>query len=123
MAPDRLGVVAHKNNQISFFMIDLDVHLKIDEAAKIITDNTIYKDIFPLFFQTKPIVFTSKNGKGFHQFYFLKDPLPLEKFLIWAKAWGFNRPGRPELFPKSEKLSQLWLPNDPNENGGDLYVD
>lgn len=113
-SPTRLGVVAHRNNQVGFFVIDLDDHDKVK--------NTRFAEALPRFFQTNPIFFTSKSSKGIHQFYFLENSVPVKDFLDWARSWGFNRPGRPELFPKGEKLSQLWLPNDPNEKGGDCNV-
>ena len=45
-----------------------------------------------------------------------------DAFVAWARAWGFNRQGEPEVFPKTTKNTQAWLPNEPNDQGGDAYV-
>ena len=42
-------------------------------------------------------------------------------FCTGPRAWGFNRRGDIECFPKTEKLTQVLLPNEPNEDGGDTY--
>jgi putative DNA primase/helicase len=56
-----------------------------------------------------------------HCLYALAEPMPVEQFVEWAKGWGFNRRGDIECFPKTVKRSQVWLPNEPNENGGDAH--
>jgi hypothetical protein len=47
--------------------------------------------------------------------------MPVKAFIAWARAWKFNGTGQPECFPKTDKLSQFWLPNEPNAQGGDAY--
>jgi hypothetical protein len=49
-------------------------------------------------------------------------PMPIEAFNEWSKSWGFNSRGDIECFPKTEKRSAVWLPNEPNERGGDTYL-
>ena len=115
ISPTRAGVVPHRNGFVSFFVIDLDNH---DDGA----DNLVYNMPLQKYFQAEPICFRSKSGKGIHQFYFLSTPISVKDFLKFSKSWGFNRTGRPEIFPKSEGLSQVWLPNEPNSNGGDSWI-
>ena len=73
------------------------------------------------FLAAESIKFASKGGKGLHCYYALAEPMPVEAFVEWAKAWGFNRRGDIECFPKTAKRSQVWLPNEPNEFGGDAH--
>jgi putative DNA primase/helicase len=73
------------------------------------------------FLGAEAVKFTSKGGKGLHCYYALPEPVGVEDFVEWAKGWGFNRRGDIECFPKTPKRSQVWLPNEPNENGGDAY--
>jgi len=113
--PVRLGLVPHRSGKVGVFAIDLDNH----EGGK---DNTPLLGKLQRFFGAPAVVFRSKGGKGLHLIYRLAKPRPVRKFVKWAKAWGFNREGRPELFPKTHRLTQLWLPNEPNEAGGDAYV-
>ena len=112
---NRLGLVAHRDGIVSRFCIDLDAHLGG-------VDTTPLADRVDAFLGAVGVRFTSKGGKGLHLFYSLASPVPVGEFVAWARAWGFNRAGQPECFPKTEKLSQFWLPNEPNENGGDRHV-
>ncbi|MEY2613502.1 MAG: hypothetical protein RL069_2314 [Planctomycetota bacterium] len=48
--------------------------------------------------------------------------MDIESFIEWASAWGFNRRGDIECFPKTDKRTAVWLPNDPNDRGGDRYL-
>ena len=109
-----LGVVLHRDDTVRVFCLDLDDHTddggNVDQLAAL-----------SRFIGAEPVVFTSKSGAGMHAFFMLANPLSCDDFVSWLKAWGFNRGGEPELFPKSEKLSQVLLPNDPNDKGGDTY--
>lgn len=111
----RLGLVAHRNGQVTIFCIDFDDHHGNG-------GNTRLLDPVSRFLGARPLVFTSRSGRGYHAFFRLTTPMPVDDFIRWWKAWGFNRDGRPESFPKSAKLSQFWIPNEPNEHGGDTYV-
>jgi putative DNA primase/helicase len=110
----RLGVVLHRDGLVRVFCLDLDDHN--DDGGNVNEFTALSR-----FFGAKPVVFTSKSGKGLHAFFELADPIPCDEWVSWLKAWGFNRAGEPEVFPKTKKLSQVFLPNEPNENGGDTY--
>ena len=110
----RLGLVPHRNGIVARFCLDFDDH-KGDGG------NVHLVKAIERFLGAESIKFTSKGGKGLHCLYALDQPLPVEQFVEWAKAWGFNRRGDIECFPKTVKRSQVWLPNEPNENGGDAY--
>jgi putative DNA primase/helicase len=99
---------------VTIFCIDLDDHA--DDGG-----NVHLLDALRRFFGADPIVFSSKGGKGLHCFFILAVPMPVDEFIVWSKSWGFNREGQPELFPKTKKLTQAWLPNSPNDKGGDTY--
>jgi hypothetical protein len=120
---ERLGVVLHRSHFVSRFCIDLDDHshalgpdkmaAKADEVDKV--------------FGAQAIRFTSRSGSGLHLFYSLEKAVPVKSFVSWAKEFGFNGKDEqgnkePECFPKSEGLSQVYLPNDPNEKGGDTWT-
>ena len=111
---ERLGLVPHRNGRVLVFCLDLDDHAGTGGNLRILS---------PLkrFFGADPVVFTSRSGKGLHVFFRLAEPVTSEAFVQWAKAWGFNRQGNPELFPKTTKNTQAWLPNEPNDRGGDAY--
>ncbi|MDD5673275.1 MAG: phage/plasmid primase, P4 family [Chitinivibrionales bacterium] len=114
--PSRLGIVPHREGKVYFFAVDLDAH----EGQK---DMTEYDEKLAKFFGGNPVRFHSKSGKGIRQIYFLKSPIDIKAFLHFIKSWGFNRTGRIEIFPKTDKLTQFWLPNEPNaETGGDSYI-
>jgi putative DNA primase/helicase len=110
----RLGLVPHRDGLVARFCIDLDDHGGDG-------GNVHLADAIDRFLGAAAIRFTSKGGKGRHCFYALAEPIGVEEFLDWANAWGFNRRGDIECFPKSPKRSQMWLPNEPNESGGDVY--
>lgn len=110
----RLGLVPHRDGLVARFCLDYDGH---DAQA----GNVHLADATGRFFGAKAVRFTSKSGRGLHCFYELAEPVPIEAFLAWAKAWGFNRRGDIECFPKTEKLTQVLLPNEPNGDGGDTY--
>ncbi|MFN3297553.1 AAA family ATPase [Caldimonas sp.] len=115
LAGTRLGLVPHRDGQVSRFCIDLDDHA--GDGGNVRLAPAVNR-----FLGSKGLFFTSKSGKGLHCFYDLAQPMPVEAFIAWAKAYGFNRQGDIECFPKSEKKSQVWLPNDPNDAGGDMHV-
>jgi len=110
----RLGLVPHHDGVVSMCCLDLDDH----EG-----DGGNLQLLGPLsrFLGARPVVFTSKGGKGLHAFFELCNPVPVERFIAWVKAWGFNRDDQPELFPKTKKLTQVWMPGEPNAGGGDTY--
>jgi len=111
----RLGLVPHRNGRVLVFCVDLDDH--IGDGGVVHLASAINR-----FLGAEPVVFTSKGGKGLHCFYRLAEPEDVEAFVAWARAWGFNRQGEPEVFPKTAKNTQAWLPGEPNEHGGDTYV-
>lgn len=111
---NRLGVVLHRDGMVRRFCIDLDAH----EGG---VDNTHLADRIDDFLGAEGVRFTSKSGRGLHLFYALVDSVPVTEFVEWSRAWEFNRTGQPECFPKTAKLSQVWLPNEPNAHGGDAY--
>ena len=114
-SPERLGLVPHRDDMVRAFCIDLDDHTG---------DGGNVGDLESLkrFIGADPVVFTSRGGKGLHCVFILRKPMPISAFLGWLKGWGFNRSEMPEVFPKTDKLTQFWLPNEPNEQGGDTYV-
>tara|TARA_R110002096_G_scaffold173781_9_gene349039 strand:+ start:251880 stop:254060 length:2181 start_codon:yes stop_codon:yes gene_type:complete len=111
---DYLGIVLHREGMVRVICLDLDDHSEDG-------GNVNELDALSRFLGADPVVFTSKSGKGVHAYFQLAEPMCCEAFKRWLKAWGFNVRGEPELFPKTEKLSQVLLPNDPNEKGGDTY--
>jgi len=110
----RLGLVLHRNNEVQVCCLDLDDHT--DDGGNV-------HQLGPLsrFLGAEPVVFTSKGGKGLHAFFELREPMATEDFVRWAKRWGFNRDGQPEMFPKSAGPSHVLMPGEPNELGGDTY--
>jgi putative DNA primase/helicase len=111
----RLGLVPHRNGRVLAFCVDLDDHTGDGGTVHL-------REAVARFFGANPIVFTSKGGKGLHCFFRLSQPMEAEAFVAWSRAWGFNRQGEPEVFPKTTKNTQAWLPNEPNAHGGDAYV-
>jgi len=111
----RLGVVAHNGSTVERVCIDLDAH----EGG---VDNTGLVERMDEFFGARSVKFSSRSGSGVHLFYAIPT-MPIGDWLTWVKAWGFNRAGEPEAFPKSAGLSQFWLPNEPNKNAGDTYIE
>ena len=111
---NRLGLVPHRDGVVARFCLDFDDHE--GDGGNVHLASAIDR-----FLGAESIKVTSKGGKGLHCLYALADPMPVESFVAWAKAWGFNRRGDIECFPKTAKRSQVWLPNDPNEHGGDAH--
>ena len=111
----RLGFVLHRDSQVSVICLDLDDHT--DDGG-----NAHLAGSLSRFFGVAPVLFSSKGGKGVHGFFKLREPMPVGDFVAWSKSWGFNRKDEPEVFPKTDKLSQVWLPGEPNEQGGDRYI-
>lgn len=110
----RLGLVPHRDRRVVIFCVDLDDH---GEGATVHLAGEVNR-----FFGAEPLTFTSKGGKGLHRFFRLAQSMETTAFVKWAKAWGFNRRADIEIFPKTVKNTQAWLPNAPNEQGGDAYV-
>jgi P4 family phage/plasmid primase-like protien len=110
----RLGLVPHRDGLVARFCLDYDGH----EGQ---TGNVHLADAVDRFLGAQAVRFTSRSGCGLHGFYGLAEPVTVETFLSWTKAWGFNRRGDIECFPKTEKLSMVLLPNAPNDKGGDSY--
>lgn len=113
--PERLGLVPHRGGLVRVICVDLDDHTGDGGNVGMLV-------CVERFLGAKGVVFTSKGGKGLHCFFMLARPMPIADFICWAKAWGFNRQGGIELFPKTDKLTQIWLPNEPNQVGGDAFV-
>jgi len=109
----RLGLVPHRDGLVARFCLDLDDH---GDGG-----NVHLAPALDRFLGAESVKFSSKSGKGLHCFYALAEPVPVGKFVAWAKAWGFNRRGDVECFPKTERLTQVFLPNEPAEDGGDAY--
>tara|TARA_R110000782_G_scaffold20675_3_gene55774 strand:+ start:1713 stop:3953 length:2241 start_codon:yes stop_codon:yes gene_type:complete len=110
----RLGLVPHRAGMVTVFCVDLDDH--DGDGGNIALFDPVCR-----FFGAQPVVFTSRRGKGLHCFFRLEEPVPVDRFVKWLRAWGFNRTGQPEMFPKTHKLTQVFLPNEPNDAGGDTY--
>jgi putative DNA primase/helicase len=110
----RLGLVPHRDGRVARFCLDFDDHG--GDGGTVHLAGAVDR-----FLSAEAVAFTSKGGKGLHCLYALAEPVPVEAFVAWAKAWGFNRRGDIECFPKSDRLTQVWLPNDPNDAGGDAY--
>lgn len=111
---ERLGLVLHRNGLVSAFCIDLDNHT--GDGGNVAQFGSLCR-----FFNADPVTFSSKSGRGLHSFFQSANPIPVHELLKWARAWGFNKSGQPELFPKTAKRTQAWLPNEPNAQGGDKY--
>lgn len=111
----RLGLVLHRDGVVRVFCVDLDDHT--DDGGNLHLLTPISR-----FIGATPVVFTSKSGKGLHAFFELTEAMDVHDFIAWAKAWGFNRDTQPELFPKTAKHTQVWMPGEPNADGGDTYV-
>jgi putative DNA primase/helicase len=111
----RLGLVPHRDGLVARFCLDFDDH---DGDG----GNVHLAAAADRFLGAEAIRFASKSGKGLHALYALAEPAPVEAFVEWAKGWGFNRRGDIECFPKTAKRSQVWLPNEPNAEGGDAYL-
>ncbi len=111
---ERLGLVPHRNGRVSAFCIDLDNHR--GDGGNVAQFGSLCR-----LFGADPVTFSSKGGAGLHLFLQLAEPMAVESFVTWAQSWGFNKEGQPELFPKTAKRTQAWLPNEPNSQGGDTY--
>lgn len=112
---ERLGLVPHRNGRVATFCADLDDHTGDGGNVHVVA-------ALSTFLGAQPIVYTSKGGKGLHCFFRLAQSVDAGAFVTWARAWGFNRQGEPEIFPKTKKNTQAWLPNEHNDAGGDAYV-
>ena len=110
----RLEFVPHRGGAVARICLDFDDH---DGDG----GNVHLADAVDSFLGAEAVRFTSKSGKGLHCYFMLAEPIGVEAFIEWAKAWGFNRRCDIECFPKSPKRSQVWLPNESNESGGDTY--
>lgn len=110
----RMGLVPHRDGMVARFCMDFDDH---DGDG----GNVHLAEAVDRFLGATSIKFSSKSGKGLHCYCALAEPLEVDKFVEWAKAWGFNKRGDIECFPKTSKRTQVWLPNEPNEQGGDTY--
>lgn len=110
-----LGLVAHRDGRVTIICLDFDDHEGDGGNVRLL-------EPISRFLGARPVVFTSRSGKGFHAFFRLSASVPVEEFRVWTRRWGFNRDGRPEVFPKSAGLSQFWAASEPNEHGGDAYV-
>jgi putative DNA primase/helicase len=110
----RLGLVPHRDGLVTRFCLDFDDH-NGDGG------NVHLADAIDRFLGAAAIRFSSKGSKGLHCLYALAEPIGVEAFVQWAQGWGFNRRGDIECFPKTSKRSQVWLPNEPNDQGGDVY--
>jgi putative DNA primase/helicase len=110
----RLGLVPHRDGLVARFCLDFDDH---DGDG----GNVHLAAAIDRFLGAEAVKVTSKSGRGLHCHYALAEPVSVEEFIAWAKAWGFNRRGDIECFPKTAKRSQVWLPNEPNDLGGDSY--
>ncbi|HIB66437.1 MAG TPA: hypothetical protein EYO33_15320, partial [Phycisphaerales bacterium] len=82
----RLGLVLHHDGVVSMCCMDLDDHA--DDGGNL-------HQLEPLcrFLGARPVVYTSKGGKGLHAFFVLRNPMPTDEFVQWSKRWGFNRDG------------------------------
>jgi len=114
----RLGLVLHRNFQVGRCCFDIDGH----GAGATLNSANVRADAIDKLMGTTAIRFTSRGGKGLHLFFAIEPPIHTTHWLKWGKASGFNGQGQPEAFPKSALQSQVWLPNDPNPNGGDTWV-
>ncbi len=114
--PTRLGIVPHQGGKVSYFALDHDAH----EGQQ---SNVHLQAKTARFLQSEPVLFHSKSGRGIRAVYLLNQSMDILNFLNIIRSWGFNRTGRIELFPKTEKLTQFWLPNDPNpQTRGDTFI-
>jgi len=111
----RLGLVLHRDEAVTVFCVDLDDHH--GDGGNVASLEAVGR-----FLNAQPVVFSSRSGTGYHAFFRLESPMPVEDFVRWSTGWGYNRKARPEVFPKTDKLSQVWMPNEPNQEGGDTYV-
>ncbi len=99
----RLGLVPHRDGVVARFCLDFDDH---DQDG----GNVHLVAAVDRFLVAESLKFTSKGGKGVHCLYALAQPMPVEQFVEWARAWGFNRRADIECFPKTAKRTQVWLP-------------
>lgn len=114
----RLGLVLHRNFQVARVCFDVDGHGEDDALDSAVA----LADEIDGLMGCAACRWTSRGGKGLHLFYALANPVHVTAWLKWCKSFGFNGQGQPEAFPKSAGQSQVWLPNDPNPNGGDALV-
>jgi len=110
----RLGLVPHRDGAVYVFCVDLDDH--VGDGG-----NVGLLDAAKRFLGAEPVVYSSKRAMGLHLYFRLAKPVPVVEFVRWLRSWGFNRKGQIEVFPKTAKLTQVWLPNEPNDAGGDTY--
>jgi len=110
----RLGLVPHRDGRVARFCLDFDDHGGDGGTVHL-------ADAVDRFLGAEAVRFTSKGGRGLHAYYAFVEPVAAEAFVEWARAWGFNRRGDIECFPKTAKRSQVWLPNEPNDAGGDAH--
>ena len=100
-AANRLGIVLHRDGLVTRICSDFDDHS--GDGGSVHAADTI-----ATFLGTKPVRFTSRSGKGIHDFYELLHrkpsrplPVPTVDFVKWAKGWGYNADGDVEVFPKT----------------------
>ena len=114
--PVRMGLVPHRDGNVGVFEFDFDAH----EGQE---DHTPLAGNLERWLGVEAVQFQSKSGRGLHLVYRLNPPVKIEEFRSWSRSWGFNRQSRIECFPKSDKLTQVWLPNESDPaTGSDAYV-
>jgi hypothetical protein len=112
--PNRIGFVLHRNGFVTHICFDFDDHSGDG-------GNVAAADRIADFLGARPVRFSSRSGKGLHDFYELATPIPVADFVAWSKAWGFNCAGGIEAFPKTEKQTAVFMPNEPT-GAGDRHI-
>lgn len=119
--PHRLGLVPHRDGLVHVFCVDFDAHAGRRSNVGRLADVVEQLGAEPAG-RAEPILFSSHGGRGRHAFFRLAEPMDSRAFVAWAREAGFNGAGQPECFPKSDLLSQFWMPNEPNAAGGDRWL-
>ena len=94
-----------KDGEMAWFAVEL-TPAPGDDAAK------RYLKPMEHLFGAQPVAFKSRDGAGYQLFFVLAEPMPFKEFRAWASSWGFNRPGRPKIAPRTAASPFAVLPSD-----------
>lgn len=116
VSPRWMGATLWRDGKVCRACIDIDRHEVDDDGLDIDAE----ADRIDEWMGVVGWRWTSGGGKGRHAFYGIPE-MAIAGFDAWSD--GTEATGAmPEIFPKSDALTNLWLPSEPNEKGGDRWL-
>jgi hypothetical protein len=114
---ERIGLIAHHENRVEYIALDFDDHSTKDGGKNDVHLLTPMKK----FFGAEPVCFHTRSGKGIRAFYILENYIKIDFFKKFCDAYMFNKKDGIEIFPKTEKKTGFFIPNEPIDNC-DKYI-